>query len=215
MCTFYSVPQGNCNYWLCLPVQLRWALCLFWLTCAVSVWQFVAPSKCSYSKKLHRRIIHCPYSFCTIRKTQVMAVVRRGMFISYFCFALWLLSSSTSASFFHFMGPFTNPFPLMHNQDCHCKIPYAQCICLHCGEIECVWMSGYECMDREWKPHTCCGAGGVCCAGRRLVWLTLAPISKACLPQTVAEPLRLQCWQRGSDRSLQTASLINNGLACF
>lgn len=189
---FYDVPHENCNF---LPVQLRWALCLFWLTCTGSGRQFVAHSKCRTSKKLHWRIIHCPRSFCTIRKIQVMAVVRSGMFTSYFCFALRLLSSSTSAPFFpHFTGPFSNPFSVMHNHDCHWKIPYAVCMCLYCGEIQCVWMPGYECMKREWKPDACCGAGGVRCAGRRLVWLALAPISKACLPQAVAEPLQLQRW---------------------
>lgn len=179
---------------LFLPVQLCWALCLFWLTCPGSVWQFAAPSKCSNSKKLHWRIIHCPHSFCTIRKTQVMAVVRSGMFTSYFCFALWLLSSPTSASFFHFMGPFSNPFSVIHNHDCCWKIPYAVCMCLHCGEIESAWMPGYECMEREQKPHACCGAGGVRCAGRRLVWLTLAPISKARLPRAATETLQLWRW---------------------
>lgn len=194
ICAFYDVPHENCNYWIFLPVQLSWALCLFWLTCTSLVWQFVAHSKCSNSRKSHRRIIHCPHSFCTIRKTQVMAVVRSGMFTSYFCFALWLLSSSTSASFFSFHSAFQLFFSVMQSHDCNWKMKYAVWMCLHCAEIECVWMPGFECMESVWKPHACCGAGGVRCAWKRLVWLTLAPISKTCLPQAAAEPLQLQRW---------------------
>lgn len=175
MCHIRTVIADFLSVWTI--TQTLWFV---WVTCTGSVQQFVAPSKCGNSKKLHRRIIHCPHSFCTVRKTQVMAVVRSGMFTSYFCFALWLLSSSTSVSFFLFTGPFSNPFSVMQN---HWKASYAVCMCLHCCQIECVWMPRYECMEREWKLHASCDAWGVQCAGRRLVWLTLALISKARLPR--------------------------------
>lgn len=158
--------------------------CLFRLTCIQALCSKLEPhSECSNSKKLHRGIIHCPHSFCTIRKTQVMAVVRSTMFTSYFCFALWLLLSSSSASYFHFTGPFSNSF----------SVKYKTAIAIVELHMQCVWVciivrpSVYRFLWKEWKLCACCGTGWVCCAGRRLV---LAPISKASLLHAAREPLQ-------------------------